>query len=257
MRTYLAIGAACAVAIGAAGTAQAGTEAIDSSGNFIVLDADFNPPATSTRKLAGAANLNLNISFGNKRSGSPFPATQSFDLGLPRGSVYNGKLFPRCPLPKTTEEIATDRCDKTTQIGTGGAVIDARNLGVQEPVVATLSVFNGELRQNKPTQIIQAKATVNGSPISSEINVVYSGGKLTQFRDVPGATPSAFSYSSFNLDVGAIFKDKVPGRKARLVSLIETPRSCPSKGWVFTFNHLDTNGNRIAAPDRQPCVKVK
>src|SRR3954470_993694 len=122
MRKYLAVGAACAVALGAAGTAQAGVEATDANGNFIVLDADYNPPATSS-----PAALSLDLSFGNKRSGSPFPQTRTFDFAGPRGGVYNGKLFPRCPLPTGPQDIATDRCAKKTQIGTGDAVIDARN----------------------------------------------------------------------------------------------------------------------------------
>jgi hypothetical protein len=251
MRKFLAAGAVCAVALGAAGTAQAGVEATDANGNFIVLDADYNPPATNS-----AAALNLDLSFGNKRSGGPFPQTRTFDFAPPRGGVYNGKLFPKCPLPTTPQEIATDRCAKNTQVGTGGAVVDARNLGVQEPVVATLTVYNGALRQGKPTQVILAKSTLNGQPLTAEIDLVYSAGRFSQFSDVQGATPIAYSFSSFNLTEAAVVKTKVRGRKV-LVSLIGTPKSCPSKGWVFTFNHTDTNGNKIAAPDRQPCVKVR
>lgn len=256
MRKLIAAGALCAVAFGAVGTAQAGVEATDANGNFIVLDADFNPPATSTKTRVGAANLNLDISFGNKRSGSPFPATDTFDLALPRGTRYNGRLFPKCPLPATPQEVGADRCARNTQVGKGGAVIDARTLGVQEPVVATLAAYNGALRQGKPTQILIAKATVGGNPISGEIDVVYSNGRFSEFNDVPGVQPAGYSFSSLNLDAGALLKTKVRGRTA-LISLIETPRSCPLKGWTFSFNHTDTNGNKILAPDQQPCVKVK
>jgi hypothetical protein len=251
MRKFLAAGAVCAVALGAAGTAQAGVEATDANGNFIVLDADYNPPATHS-----AAGMNIDLSFGNKRTGGPFPQTQTFDFAPPRGGVYNGKLFPKCALPTSPQDVGTDRCAKNTQVGTGGAVIDARNLGVQEPVVAVLTVYNGALRQGKPTQVILAKATVGGQPIESEIDLVYAGGRFSAFNDVPGAQASGYSYSSFNLTEAAVLKTKVKGRKV-LVSLIGTPRSCPSKGWVFTFTHTDTNGNKIAAPDRQPCVKVR
>jgi hypothetical protein len=254
MRKYLAAGAVCAVAFGAVGTAQAGVEATDASGNFVVLDMDFNPPATSTKTVPGAASLGLNISFGNKRSGSPFPATQTFDLTVPGGGAYNGKFFPKCPLPKTPEDI-TAGCPKATQIGTGTAVIDARNLGVQEPIAATLTVYNGALRQGKATERILANATVGGSPITSELDVVYSGNKFSQFSDIQGATSIGYSYSSFNLDVGAVLKTKVHG-KTTVIPLITTPRNCPAKGWPFTFTTTDTNGNKITATDRQPCVKV-
>src|SRR5215213_5353834 len=164
MRKYLAIGAACAVALGVTGTAQGGVEATDTNGNFIVLDADLNPAASSTRKTITPANLNVDISFGNKRTGNPFPATAGFDLALPRGTVFNGAEFPQCPLPANQNEVATDRCDKGTRVGTGGAVIDARALGVQEPVVATMTVYNGAPNGTKPTLILIAKATVNGQP---------------------------------------------------------------------------------------------
>jgi hypothetical protein len=251
MRKYLAAGAVCAVALGVAGTAQAGVEATDANGNFIVLDADYNPPATHS-----ATGLTVDLSFGNKRSGGPFPQTQTFDFAGPRGGVYNGKLFPKCALPTSQQDIATDRCAKNTQIGTGGAVIDARNLGVQEPVVATLTVYNGALRQGKPTQVILAKATVGGQPINSEIDLVYAGGRFSEFNDAQGTSTIPYSFSSFNLAEAAVLKTKIRGKTA-LVSLLGTPRSCPSKGWVFTFTHTDTNGNKIAAADRQPCVKVR
>jgi len=257
MRKFLAIGAVCAIALGVAGTAQGGVEATDANGNFIVLDADLNPAASSTRKTITPANLNVDISFGNKRTGNPFPATAGFDLALPRGTVFNGAEFPQCPLPANQNEVATDRCDKGTRVGTGGAVIDARALGVQEPVVATMTVYNGAPNGTKPTLILIAKATVNGQPLAAEINIEWTRGRFSLFDPTPD-TPLGLSYSfsSVNLDVGAILKTRLRGRRVA-IPLFYTPRTCPRKGWVFSFNHTDANGGKIAAPDRQPCVQLK
>jgi hypothetical protein len=257
MKKFLAVGAVCAVAFGTASTAQGGVEATDAAGNFIVLDADFNPSASSTRRTITPANLNIDISFGNKRTGNPFPSTAAFDLALPRGTAFNGAEFPQCPLPATSAETGADRCSNDAKVGTGGAVIDARALGVQEPVVATMTVFNGAPNGTKPTLILLAKATVNGQPLSAEINLEWTRGRFALFNPTPD-TPLglAYSFSSVNLDIGATLKTRLRGRRVS-IPLFYTPRTCPRRGWVFSFNHADANGGRIAAPDRQPCVQLR
>jgi len=257
MKKFLAIGAACAVAFGTASTAQGGVEATDAAGNFIVLDADFNPSASSTRRTITPANLNIDISFGNKRTGNPFPRTAAFDLALPRGSAFNGAEFPQCPLPASAEQVATDRCERGTRVGTGGAVIDARGLGVQEPVVASMTVYNGAPNGTRPTLILIAKATVNGQPLAAEINLEWTRGRFALFDPTPD-TPLglAYSFSSVNLDIGATLRTRLRGRRVA-IPLFYTPRTCPRKGWTFSFNHTDANNGRIAAGDLQSCVQLR
>ena len=249
MRKLIAVGAACAAALGAVATAQAGVEAQDANGNFIVLDADFSPPATSSRSVK-VTTINYDVSFGNKRTGDPFPATEKLILGLPRGTKYNASKFATCEGSFETQV----QCDSDEQIGEGGAVIDARRLGVSEPVIATVEAFNGPKRDGKPTLILVAKSSVNGSPIEAQINFVYTRGGLELFYTTD--TRIGYSFSSFNLDLGAYVKAKVPGRRAKTTSLIQAPKTCPRKGWAFTLFHQDPNGGTIVAPDRQPCVKI-
>ena len=252
MRKLIAVGAACAAALGAVTTAQAGVEAQDSTGNgnFIVLDADFAPPTNRSRSVK-VSSISYNVSFGNKRTGSPFPQTERLSLGLPKGTKYNAAKFPKCEGTFETQV----QCDEDEQVGGGGAVIDARNLGVQEPVIATVEAFNGPLREGNPTLVLVAKGTVNGSPIEAQINFVYTRGALELFYSTDSRI--AYSFSSFNLELGAAFKSKTPGNKAVTTSLINAPKTCPSRGFAFTLLHQDPAGTTIAASDRQPCIKVK
>lgn len=249
MRKLIATGAACVVALSAGATAQAGPEAGDSAGNFIVMDADFSPPATTGRTVK-VSTVNFDVSFGNKRNGSPFPQTERLLLTLPAGSKYNGKKFPKC-----TESGGQLACGKDAEVGDGSAVIDARNLVAgSAPINATVTAYNGPLRGGRPTLVLLAKATVNGNPLEAQISFVWNGRSLELF--FVGDSRIAYSFSSFNLELGASFKSKVPGRPAITTSLIQAPKGCSSRGWAFSLFHQDTSGSTITARDRQPCLKV-
>jgi hypothetical protein len=249
MRKLIAVGAVCATALGVVGAAQAGVEARDANGNFIVFDADFSPPATG--KAVKVTGLNMNVSFGNKRNGQPFPQTERLAISLPKGSKYNGTKFPKCPL----NDQGQPACNKEAQVGKGGAIIDARALCIQEPVVATVVAYNGPLRDGNPTLLLDASATVNGQPLQAAIDFVWTQGRFELIPPTGSRIP--YSFASFDLDLGAYFKSKVTGRKATTTSLIQPPKTCPSRGWAFSLLHQDPAQTTIVAPDRQPCVKVK
>jgi hypothetical protein len=249
MKKLIAAGAICAAALGAVATAQAGPEAQDANGNFIVYDADFAPPATG--KGVKVTTATFDVSFGNKKTGAPFPQTEKLNLVMPKGTKYNGTKFPKCGVKADN----TLDCGKDARVGKGTAVIDARALGIQDPVKADVTAYNGPLRNKKATLILHAQATVNGQPLEAGIDFQWTGKALELFYT--DNTRIAYSFSSFHLDLGAYFKSKTSGNPAVTTSLIQPPKTCTSKGWAFSLFHADAAGNTITAPDVQPCVRVK
>ena len=248
MRKFIATSAVCAAAFGAVATAHAGPEASDANGNTIVYDADFSPPATG--KSVKVTSATFDVSFANKRTGAPFPQTDRLVLNMPTGTKYNGLKFPQC-------DVAADGsldCKKENEVGDGQAVIDARALGVQDPVKATVKAYNGPKRNGKPTLVLLAEANVNGARLGAEIDFQWTGRAFEMF--LPGGSRIAYSFSSFHLDLGAYFKSKVPGNKAVTTSLLQAPKTCTSRGWAFSLVHGDPSGTTITATDRQPCLRL-
>lgn len=249
MRKLIAASAVCAAAFGAVATAQAGPEASDANGNFVVYDADFSPPATG--KGVKVTSATFDVSFGNKRTGAPFPTTQTLALNMPSGTKYNGLKFPQCEA--NGDNAPT--CGENAEVGEGDAVIDARALGVQEPVKATVKAYNGPPREGKATLILLAEANVGGNRLEAEIPFVWTGRAFELFTRTGNRI--AYSFSSFHLELGAFFKSKTPGNKAVTTSLLQAPKSCTSRGWAFSLAHGDSAGNTITASDRQPCLRVR
>ena len=247
----LAVVGVLAACLGITGVATAGPEADDANGNFLVLDADFTPPASSTKKTASAVNLEFHASFDNKKSGAPFPASPTVTLTTPKGTVFNGASFPACTQPTTDNIAQENRCGREQLIGGGEAVIDARGLGVQQPLKATLTAYNQAKYQGAPTIAIFATADLNGSPITAEVDLAFKGGKLTLYR-IPGAGSINYSFDSFDLTLGGI--EKV-SRKKR-ISLWEAPEKCPKAGWKWAFNAVAT-GVDLTAKDTQGCIQIK
>jgi hypothetical protein len=247
----LCAAAACVGTLGVAGIASAGPEVDDAAGNFLVLDADFTPPASSTKKTVSAVNLEFHASFGNKKTGAPFPASPNVALTTPKGTVFNGESFPTCTQP-TKDDIAMEsRCGREQLIGAGEAVIDARGLGVPQPLKATLTAYNQAKFQGAPTIAIFATTELSGTPITAEVDMLYKGGKLTLYR-IPGAGSINYSFDSFDLTLGGI--EKISKREK--ISLWEAPRKCPKAGWKWAFN-ATAQGVNLTAKDTQGCVQFK
>jgi hypothetical protein len=249
----LGVVAACLGALGITGIASAGPETDDAAGNFLVLDADFTPPASSTKKTASAVNLEFHASFGNKKTGAPFPASPVVTLTVPKGAVFNGADFPTCAAPKKPAEIADpSRCGREQLIGGGTAVIDGRQLGISTPLHADLTAYNQAKFKGSPTVAIFATTTVPGSttPITAEIDLAYKSGKLTLYQPA-GASNLNYSFDSFDLTVGAI--EKVSKKKK--ISLWEAPAKCPKAGWKWAFNATSGSVN-LTAKDTEGCVQI-
>ena len=249
MRKLIAAGAVCAAAFGAVTTAHAGPETQDANGNYVVYDADFAPPATG--KGVKVTSANFAVSFGNKKSGSPFPRIEKLNLTMPSGTKYNGLKLTQCE----ANADGTLDCGKDDEVGDGTAAIDGRALGLQDPITATITAYNGPKRGGKPTLVLIAKATVNGMPIESQINFQWTGRAFELF--FTNSNRIAYSFSSLQLRLGAYAKGKVPGHKAVITSLIQPPKTCPARGWNFTLTEADPAGNAITAGDFQPCVRLR
>jgi hypothetical protein len=251
----LCAAAACLGALGVAGSASAGPEADDSAGNFLVLDADFTPPASSTKKAASAVALNFHASFGNKKTGAPFPAAPTVSLATPKGTVFNGDSFPQCALAKTAEEIGVEsRCGREQLIGGGTAVVDARSIGVTEPLQADLTAYNQKRVKGAPTVAVFAQVHVPGSsdPLLAEIDLQYKNGRLSLY-DNPAA-PGRINYSFGSFDLTLYGLEKVS--KKETISLWEAPQKCPRAGWKWAFT-ATSGPTSLTARDTQGCVQLK
>jgi hypothetical protein len=250
----LGVVAACLGALGITGVASAGPEADDSAGNFLVLDADFTPPASSTKKTASAVALNFHASFGNKKTGAPFPAAPTVSLAVPKGAVFNGESFPACEPAKTAEEIGVEtRCGREQLIGGGTAVVDARSLGVNDPLHADLVAYNQKKFKGAPTIAVFASVAVPGSadPLLAEIDLMYKNGKLSLYDPPASSGRIQYSFDSFDLVTYAV--EKVS--KKQKISLWEAPAKCPKAGWKWAFT-ATSGATSLTAKDTQGCVQL-
>lgn len=254
-----AAAAACACAAGATGVASAGVQSNDANGNYLVLDADLTPPASSTKKTASAVGLDFHASFGNWKTGAPYPAAPTVVLTLPKGTVFNGGDLPQCTPPTKGEEVAVEsRCGTLQRIGGGQAIVDARALGIPDPLGAGLAAYNGGNHNGKPTIAIFAAVDTPGGQIHAEIPLEYDKKKntLTLFDYFGGPDNRiAYSFQSFDLSVFRVYKVK-DGKKTAKVSLFEAPRKCPKAGWQFSFT-AQKGDFAQSASDTQGCVQVK
>src|SRR3954467_3756466 len=95
-----AAGAVAAVAVALVSSAHAGPAATDRNGNVSVLDVALSPPVASSRRAPVGATLTFNEFFGNRNGARP-PTVTKTAITLPADTRGNGRLFPKCPLPKT------------------------------------------------------------------------------------------------------------------------------------------------------------
>jgi hypothetical protein len=250
--------ATCTAALCFTAAATAGPEARDASGNYAVLDAAFSPPASSTGKTVSAVNLLFNVSLGNKKTGAPFPSGPDFKLTLPKGTVFNGAELPQCPLPASPEEVGDQsRCGTLQRVGGGETVIDASALGATEPILASLTAYNGKKHNGHPTLLVFAEGTGAAEGIKAEIGLEWTKGGFAYFDTSGSAEDRApYSFSSFDLGIGRIYKFKVKHRTVK-VPLFEAPRKCSRSGWTFALNFTKPSaGLNLTARDASPCLRL-
>lgn len=250
---------AVAVALGAmATTAYAGKATIDANGNFLMLDASFTPPATSSSKTKQGVVLEMQHIYGNFR-GNPTPTEASnINFKMPKSTVVNSALFARCPLA-TAETLGVEsRCPAASKIGTGTATVDARRSGIPDQLSGTLNVYNGAQRNGVYTLMLIATIPVPGvpTPITAEIDFeVRKGPQLVEYDTVePTSNNASFDITQFDLTVGKTVKGVLNGKQAR-ISFFEAPKTC-KKRWAFELGLTRATQPSMIAKDTSPCLKV-
>jgi hypothetical protein len=230
--------------------AQAGPATVLPSGDFGVVDFDVAPP------VAGAPSMTLDYHafFGN-RNGTRRPDDVETRIRLPRGTRSNGPLLPKCPLPKTANEVGAARCPAGAKIGAGTFEADARPT-VPNPVSGTLQVYNGEQVAGTPTVIFLAEAQVGGSAVRSELDfsLKHSGGPAElETLPPPDGTPTGlFSLTRVDAKIGKTFRTRVKGRRVSTGVLVP-PKTC-RKSWHFEEIAVMKGNGVIIAPDDVPCI---
>jgi hypothetical protein len=262
--------AALLVAIGVMGATSAisyaGEAGIDGDGNFLTFDADISPPVAGTKAKPRPVTLTVHQMFGNYRNGKQPPRSTTLAVRLPKGMTTNAGMFEACPLPKSDADIKVSRCSAESQVGTGTALADARNLGVNDPVPATVTAFNGEKNAaGNYTFILFGEADVAGTKVTTEYDFEMKkggagfGNQLVTFDPYssPPPDPNAgyITLNRLDLKVGRTVKSKVPGHKVVTHGYEEAPTSCPKKGWAFREEFTLVTGSTLLAPDFVACTK--
>lgn len=259
MRKISAFAAVAALCGALAAAANAGQPTIDGSGNVLMLDAQFNTPATSSSRTNQGAVLEMHSFYGNFR-GNPTPSEASnINFDLPKGAVVNNALFARCPVP-TPETLGDEtRCPAASKVGTGTVSVDARRSGINDQLNGTVNVYNGHQRNGAYTIQIITTIPVPGAanPIKSELDFeVRKGPKLVEFDTVaPASNDASFDITSLNLLVGKTVNGVIKGRKAK-ISFFVTPKTCAKKGWAFELGLARPTTGTMVAKDTAPCIKV-
>ena len=240
----------------------AGEAAIDNDGNFLVMDADVSPPVAGTKAKPQPVTLTLHQMFGNYRSGQQPPRSTSIAFRLPKGMTTHPEFVGACPLPKSDADIKVSRCSSASRVGTGTALADARSLGVNDPVTAKVTAFNGEKNSDgNPTLILFGEAQVGASTVTVEYDFeskrAATGGfglQLITFDPFPSPPPDPNSgFITLNkLDLKVA---KTVTRKKVKRGYLEAPTSCPRAGWAFREEFALVNGQSLLAPDQVACVK--
>jgi hypothetical protein len=235
--------------------ATAGPPATDANGNFNVLDVDVFPPRAGTVVHPQGVTLGYHFFAGNRLTGARQTAAQGTTIRL-AGFRDNGRLFAKCPLPTTTQQVGADRCSSASQVGRGTAEADARP-AVPTFIPVSVRVFNGSLSGGNPTLIFLATSNIGGQVVRSEIDFVSrpaGGGFNLVLLPPPAGTPMGlFSLTRVDVTAGKTIRVRRGGVLVP-VSLIEAPRRCPSRGWSFSQTTSYSAAPTLTATDVQSCV---
>ena len=264
MRRIGAVLLAGAATLGvASGSAQAGDAALDANGNFLIVDASMSPARTSTARRPQPVTLELHQMYGNYRNGRQPPRATELAVSLPRGATVNDGFAGRCPLPTSDADIRADRCPASSQIGSGDATADARNLGGPGAIPARLAAYNGAKFQGNPTIILQGQAQVGGANVVTEFDFVIRRGGSSPFglqavtfdaySSPPPAPGSGYvTLNALNLRIGKTVRRRFRGRRIPR-GVFEAPRRCPRVGWSFASRFSLEGGSILDARDTSPC----
>jgi hypothetical protein len=182
--------------------------------------------------------------------GSQPPPVRKMVIRFPQGKA-NWDRFPACSQTRLEQRKAPDGCPSGSRIGRGTSIVSAKPI-VEDPITATIDVFNGAKSGSGRTLLFLARTT---TPISTQM--VLKGvlrrttGKygfrldvdVPRIQTVPGA-PDA-SIVSFTTLVQA---------RRRGVSYLEAPRTCPGAGLPFAGTFTFEDGSSASAGARIPCT---
>jgi hypothetical protein len=255
MRTLAVLAATVAAFGGLEAVAEAGSAA-DANGNFMVVDVELSPPRAGTPSRRQGVTLGYHFFTGNRLTGQRPPAVEAETIRLP-GVRTNGRLFPKCPLPRTAQEIGRTRCSGFTRVGGGTGEVDVRPL-VAGYIPIRISAFNGTLHNGDPSLIFLGTGIVGGQVMSAELDFVaraVGGGlNLVLLSPPPGSQTGVFSLTRADLTLGRAIAVRRGGRFGR-VSLYESPLSCPHQGWRLSQTTIFSGGaGSLTATDVEPCV---
>jgi hypothetical protein len=260
MRRISAFAAVAAVCGVFAPVASAGAPTIDPNGNVLMLDAQFNTPATSSSRTAQGAIFEMHHFYGNFRGGPTPSEASNISFNFPKGTLINNALFARCPVP-TQETFGNEsRCPAASKMGTGTVSVDARRSGIPDQLNGTVNVYNGATRNGVGTLAIIATIPVPGSPnpIRSEIDFeIRKGPQLVEYDTLPPApdNSASFDLTSFSLKVGKTVNGVHKGRKVKIPYFV-TPKTCSKNGWAFALTLTRATAGNTVARDTAPCLKV-
>jgi hypothetical protein len=239
--------------------------ALDPDWNFLTLDAELSPPHAGTSSRPQAAGLHLKVVAGNAKHGK-FARVAGIRILVPRGVRTNASRFPTCPLPGTAEEAGRPRCSKDALVGSGRALVDARDLKIEELVPAELSVYNGEPVNGDPTLIVLAEGTVDGNPFRAELDFAVTRPEADEAKRYgyavsligpqgyrPGDEPPPYYPLVFELRIERSITTRSKGTR-RTFPFIQTPTTC-NGAWRFRQEDPLRNGAELVASDSQPCSR--
>ena len=254
MRNLALLAATAAAFGGLEAVAEAGSAA-DANGNFMVVDIALSPPRAGTRIHRQGVTLGYHFFAGNRLTGQRPPAVQAETIRLP-GVRTNGRLFPRCRLPRTPQESGRTRCSGFTRVGGGTGEVDARP-AVAGHIPIRISAFNGTLHNGNPSLIFIGTGIVGGQALSSELDFearAVAGGLNLVLLPPPPGSQDLFSLTRADLTLGRTIAVRRGERFGR-VSLLESPLSCPQQGWRLSQTPIFSGGaGSLTATDVEPCV---
>ena len=171
-----------------------------------------------------------------------------------------------CALPKSDADVKVDRCPASSRVGKGTAVADARSLGVNDPVSATIDAYSGEENAaGNPTLILIAVAKVGGSDVvveydfeSRNVGPAPYGIALVTFDPYPSPPPDPnagfITLNKLDLKVRRNVTRTQKGKRVKR-GYLEAPTTCPRAGWSFREEFEQIDAATLMAPDVVACVK--
>jgi len=182
--------------------------------------------------------------------GSQPPPVRRMQFRFPRGNA-NWDRFPACNPARLEQRKDPDGCPAGSRIGKGTSTVWARPI-VEDPIPATIDVFNGPRSGSGRTLLFLARTT---RPISTQMVL----------RGVLRRTTGKYG---FRLDVDVPRIQTVPGApdasivalttvvqaRRRGISYLEAPRTCPRTGLPFAGTFTFSDGSSASAGARISCT---